>query len=491
MSATTIDIPAQSGRPRPERVVGRALAVFRHSLGDPALRRAQLAFGLLWSSEWALTVALTVIAFRAGGAAAVAALAAVRMLPAAVMAPLTTVLADRLPRARILLGAALARATVLAIAARCAGAHDGMAWLYLLTAVAAVAFVTVRPAHSALLPALCQTPDQLSAATAVRGLMDSVGTLVGPLVATSLLVVASPAAVIAVVAVSTGLAGLLIWGIDGAGPPVRPTAAAPRLRARSAIRDARRYARDSAAGIAGLARHRDAGVVLCVALTQTFTRGCLGVLTVVMAAGMLHSGPAGVGALSTAIGAGAVAGSLGAVTLASSGALARWEGVGAALWGLPLVLAAAVPHETVVLGCLAAVGAGNALIDVGLFSLPAWIVPDELLGRVFGTFESLISLTVALGSLVASVLVAWLGIRGALVAVGAVAPAFTALSWPRLARIDRRVNRDRRARGERRKADVGRAERDRRIGADRRVGGDRRAGTAIDEVGVSVVAVSR
>ncbi|MEY2514804.1 MAG: hypothetical protein QOJ89_2162, partial [bacterium] len=169
---------------------------------------------------------------------------------------------------------------------------------------------------------------------------------------------------------------------------------------------------------------------------QTFTRGCLGVLTVIMAIDLLGSGEAGVGVLTSAIGAGAIVGSLGAGMLAGSRALARWEGVGSALWGLPLLACAIFPQPLAVMLFLAAVGVGNALVDVGLFTLPTRIVPEALVGRVFGVFESLGALTVALGSLTAPLLVGALGIRGALFAAGLAAPTCVLLAWPRLRRID-------------------------------------------------------
>ena len=44
-----------------------------------------------------------------------------------------------------------------------------------------------RPAHSALLPALAKSPQELTSANAVRGMLDSLATLGGPLVAAVLL----------------------------------------------------------------------------------------------------------------------------------------------------------------------------------------------------------------------------------------------------------------------------------------------------------------
>ncbi|HYI20838.1 MAG TPA: hypothetical protein VD836_19125 [Solirubrobacteraceae bacterium] len=51
--------------------------------------------------------------------------------------------------------------------------------------MATVALATVvrtlsRPAHSALPPSICGTPQELTSANVVRGLLDSLATLLGP-----------------------------------------------------------------------------------------------------------------------------------------------------------------------------------------------------------------------------------------------------------------------------------------------------------------------
>ena len=63
--------------------------------------------------------------------------------------------------------------------------------------------------------------------------------------------------------------------------------------------------------------------------------------------------------------------------------LAVVEGLGVALWGLPLILGA-LPYEPVVLALMCAVGVGNALVDIGVFTLPSRFVPERLLARASG-----------------------------------------------------------------------------------------------------------
>ncbi len=100
---------------------------------------------------------------------------------------------------------------------------------------------------------------------------------------------------------------------------------------------------------------------------QTFTRGALSVMTVIVAIRLLETGPPGVGVLNGAVGAGAILGSCLALLLVRHERLAIWLGIGVTLWGLPVAGIAAVPHEAAAIALLAVVGIGNALVDVGGF----------------------------------------------------------------------------------------------------------------------------
>jgi hypothetical protein len=68
---------------------------------------------------------------------------------------------------------------------------------------ATLAQTLYRPAHSALLPTLCRTPDELTSANVVRGLLDSVATLAGPLAAAGLITVGGPQAALAACALAS------------------------------------------------------------------------------------------------------------------------------------------------------------------------------------------------------------------------------------------------------------------------------------------------
>jgi hypothetical protein len=397
---------------------------FSTTARNPGLLRAQLAFAATWTAEAAFTVAIAVVAFGDGGAWAVGIVAFARMAPTALVVPVGMAFADRFPRDRVLLWSCVVRATATAGAAAVLAVGGPHTAVYGLAIISTAAFRLFRPAHSALLPGLCCTPFELSSANVVRGLLDSLSMLLGPLGAALLLGLSSPVAVFVVAAFLSSASGALLVGLPYEAPP------------RGGTQPLRRIVHESVEGFRALARYREAGVLIGLSLAQSLTQGFLGVFVVVLALEVLGMGDAGVGLLVAAVGVGAVAGSLGATSCITARRLAALEGIGVALWGLPLTLSGALPHELVVLGLMCIIGAGNALVDIGLHTLPARLVPEELHARVFGTKASLTGLTAAVGAFIAPVAIALLGIRGAMVLLGLVAPALTAITWRRLRTID-------------------------------------------------------
>ena len=81
-------------------------------------------------------------------------------------------------------------------------------------------------------------------------------------------------------------------------------------------------------------------------------------------------------------------GSVAASLLVGTKRLARWFGLGVVLWGLPLTLVGLLANEPATLVLLTVIGLGNALVDIGLFTLMARLSSDTVMARVFGLLES-------------------------------------------------------------------------------------------------------
>jgi MFS family permease len=370
-------------------------------------------------------VALGVVAFENGGPAAVGIVAALRMLPGALLAPFAATVADAVRRERVLVGVGLVRAGTLAAAAGVLAIDGPLVAVGALVALATVAQTLYRPAHSALLPALCAGPEELTSANVVRGLLDSLATLVGPLAAAVGLSAAGPAVVFAACAGCSLGAGALVVGLAYEAPF---RSASVKIKGRAALD-----------GLKAIMADRDLLLITGLTTAQTFTRGALSVMSVIVAVSLLDTGAPGVGILNGAVGAGAVVGSFLALLLVRPGRLARWLGIGVMLWGLPLAGVGALPHEAAAIALLAIVGIGNALVDVGAFTLPARLADETVMARVFAAFEGILTLGVVAGAAVAPVVIELLGIRGALVTLGFVGPVAAAAAWPALRRLDLRM----------------------------------------------------
>jgi MFS family permease len=396
---------------------------------NPSLLRAQLAFGVAWTADWAFTVALGVVAFREGGAAAVGIVGFLRMAPSTFLVPVGAAFADRFRRDRVLLWSCLVRTVATAALAFTLAAGGETRIVYALAVVATGALSVFRPAHQALLPGLCRTPNELTNANVVRGFIESLSTLIGPLAAAFLLAFGSAPVVFALAAALALVSAVLLVGLPYEAPP---------RRAREPLR---RIAGETVEGFRAIRRSRSAGILAAVGLAQTLTNGFLNVFMVVVAIQLLHLGASGVGVLTAAMGIGSLAGSLATSTLVTRRRLAVIQGIGVALWGISLTLTGALPYPPAVLLLMGVIGVGNTLGNIGICTVVPRLVPEELLGRVFGAIESLIVVTLAVGAFVTPLVIDLLGLRGALLVLGLVSPAAAALAWRGLRAIDASIGR--------------------------------------------------
>jgi len=405
--------------------LGTSLTALRQAFANPDLRRLQLAGAGSIIGSWSYTVALAVYAYEAGGATAVGLVALIRYLPSAIASPFTSALGDRYSRVRVMLASDLVRTAAMALAATAIFLDATPAIVYALAAVSTVTSTAFRPAQSALLPSLTRTPEELTAANVAASTIESIGVFLGPALGGLLLAATGPGVVFAVNGATFLWSALLISRIR-----------AGDTRGERAPAHDRGAFRSSLAGFAVIAREPRLRVVVLLTAAQTLVFGALTVLIVVLAFDLLETGSAGVGFLNSAIGVGGLVGSLLAVALVGRPRLGASFGLGIALWGLPLAIAALWIQPLVALALFAVIGVANTLVDVSGLTLMQQTTADHVLARVFGVLEGLMVASIGLGALAAPALVALLGSRGALVVTGSLLPALTALSWRTLAALD-------------------------------------------------------
>jgi MFS family permease len=406
--------------------LGHLFSPLAAAVRNENVRRVQLAWGAANGAEWAHFVALGIFAYDQGGAAAVGVAGLVRLLPAAVVAPFAASLGDRFRRERFLLVLALVGAAALAGTA--AAAFADRTWLvFALAAVVGLSSTLIRPALQALLPSLARTPEELIAANGATSTIESLGTLVGPLVAGVLVAISGVGIVFACGAGALVAAAVLLARVKVEGRLELAHAGDDESARRMIVR-----------GFRVIATAPRARLLVGLVAAQTFVRGCLNVLIVVAVFRVFEGDGADVGYLTAAIGAGGLAGAVGAMALEAR-RLALSFGLALVFWGVPLVLIAPRPDFAAAIVLLAIVGAANSVEDVAVFTLLQRLVPDDILTRVLGVLWGLAMGAVALGSVVAPVLVEAVGPRAAFLAVGSILPLLTLLAYRRLTEIDSAV----------------------------------------------------
>ena len=382
------------------------------------VRRVELAWGAAISAEWAYFVALGVFAYNAGGASAVGLAGLIRLLPAAVVAPSAASLGDRIPRERLLLGSMLLGAVSLAASAVAAfaGSESGV---LVCAAFVGISSTLIRPTLQAILPSLTRTPEELVASNAATSTVESVGTLVGPLVAGVLVEEARVGVTFAVAAAVLVVGSALILRVH----------TEERTAARAASRGRASFAWRT------VGQHPGATVVVVLMVAQAFVRGCLNVLIVVAAFQLLDGAGGTVGALTAAIGAGGVVGAIFSSTFHGH-RLARVFALSLFGWGLPIVLMAPSAELVAALVLLGIVGAANSIEDVSGFTLLQRAIQDNALSGVLGLIWGAAMGAVALGSVVAPLLVRELGAQTAFVLVGLLLPVLTIAGFRRMRALD-------------------------------------------------------
>jgi MFS family permease len=403
--------------------VRQVLATVGSALRNRNIRRVELAWGAAIAAEWAHFVAFGVYAYDVGGPTAVGIAGLVRLLPAAIVAPFAASLGDRFPRERFLLGL-LVVASVALGASAIAFFADREVLVFGFAALLGFAVTLIRPAIQALLPSLARTPEELIATNGATSTIESFGTLAGPLLAGVLVSVADAGVVFAV-----GAGALLVGAILLLAVSVEDRITLTATSEEGAWKQL-------AGGFEAIARAPRVRLLVSLIVAQAFVRGCLNVLIVVAAFEMLDAGGEAVGYMTAALGVGGLIGAIGAMALRGQ-RLAVPFGIALVFWGLPIFFIGPLPDLAFCLLMLAIVGAANSVEDVAVFTLLQRLVQNRILTRVLGLVWSLAMGGVALGSVAAPALVEAVEPRTAFIAVGAILPLLTLVTYRRLAAIDR------------------------------------------------------
>lgn len=372
-------------------------------------------------AEYSVWIAMLIYAYSRGGALTAGEVALAQLVPAALLAPVFAIFADRRSPVVLLASGYLVQAAAMGATAAAIAGHMPLA-AYAAAVTAATAVTTTRPAQSTLIPALAVTPDQLTAANVVVGWAEACGIAVAGSLTGVLIWLAGVTAVFEAGAACGIVAALLVVTLRIPALAAPPEHASPLMTSlRASVRLAVRQPR--------------LRLMLALLTAEATVLGALDLLFVILAVTVLGRSQAWAGYLNSAFGVGAVL--AGAVSVFLVG---RRLGVpilcAALLLSCTLALLAAGLDVGWTVVFLIVAGASQALLNVASRSLLQRSVPAHLLGQVFGLLEALTMAGLALGAVLVPVLMHFGGSVLAIAGAAAVLPIAGAAGGHAMATLD-------------------------------------------------------
>ena len=419
--------------------------VFRAALKNSPLRRVSVAYLFFRAADSGIWIAFLVYAYRRGGAESGMLMVLVQIGPSVVLSPFLGALADYVRPSRMLKVSYAAQAVAIACVAVAVALGASTVTVFLLASLTSLVVSTARPSHAALLPGIVRTPEELTAANVIGGWADGAANLIGPGLAAVLFPVGGASLALAVMGALTLVSAVVVAGVRGPNAAVEFVDVEILVRRRrtklfGAWVTNRQMVRSVAtrfrSNMRQNLRSRETTDLLALHTFYYVVVGALDLLCVVLALTYLRMGSGGPGLLNSAVGAGGLlAGfltvllvgrrrlvsvltvSLG-VTLAALGLIGAWRSV-----GLTIVF-------------VVIVGTGGAVFDITSQTLTQRAAPPDAIAGSFSIREALANLGLALGVVLARVVIAVFGLKAALLAPAVVGVALIVLLWRGLRAID-------------------------------------------------------
>jgi MFS family permease len=298
------------------------------------------------------------------------------------------VVADRLPKRRLMI---VTQSSMMF----CALALAALAWTGALRVwhIAVLAFILGvansfdAPARLAIVTELVDDRDDMHNAIALNAMMFNMARVIGPAVGGLVLATAGAAWCFALNAASflAVLIALLLMVLpNDVGRP----------STRNVLADIRE-------GIRFIARHPVIRPIIILVGAASLFAFSYAVLLPAYASDVLKTDEAGYGVMNTAVGLGALAGSFGVASLSKSGNRGAMLTIGSILFPLALIGLAAARTLPVALALLFLVGLGFVSQNVQANTIVQSLAPDELRGRVTSVYTLMFFGTAPFGSLLA------------------------------------------------------------------------------------------
>lgn len=312
----------------------------------------------------------------------------------AILAPFIGMLADRMPRRRLLVANNVLLVPIVLALLLVTG--PSQLWLvYTVIFLYSAAGYVTASAQSGILRAMLRD-DQLASGNGVLSTIDNGLRLVSPLIGTALYVWLGAPAVVILTASCFAVAAIIVAGLPiGATPPERMPS--------------RGYVRELVAGFEKLFAPRSLRLVTIAAAIGFGATGLLNII-VFPALDAMDADPAAIGVLVPLQGAGAVVGGILSATIVT-----RWGEGWAASFGLVLLAAGSLPFVS---GSVVLAGVGMVIMGFGIpiavvaFStLRQRLTADEFQGRTAAAGNVTINLPQTMASIIGAGLLAAIDYR--------------------------------------------------------------------------------
>lgn len=368
---------------------------------------------------------MLVYAYARGGIVEAGIVATAVLIPAAAFPPFIARLGERYSQGKVLLAGYVAQALTCAAVALAMFADADRLVVYVLLVGPAVAFTMTRPTQSSFTPALARAPDELTATNVVSAWIDSISMLVAPALAGVVLALDSTATVFALAGAGCLVGAVLVLPLKNLGVVTVASTDSPADDARLG------------GPLSLFRRDRHARLLLLLFAAQMIAIGALDVLIVELAEGVLHLGGDWAGYLTAAFGAGGVIAITINARLLGLTKLALPLVIALVVWSLAFMGLGTVPTAVGALVLLGVAGSARATFDVAGRTLLQRVARSDLLARVFGLLEGFEMAALAIGTLLAPLLVTLVGVSAAFICIGAILPVVAIATGRTLLDIDR------------------------------------------------------
>ncbi len=341
---------------------------------------------------------------------------AARIGPIVVGGPLGGLIADRFDRRRLMIASDVARAAMMGGLVLVALAGLPVALAPVLAAATTLAGIAYPSSVAAVTPRLVGA-DELAAANGARGTIAPACVALGPALGAVLLLIGPPAIAFAINAVTFVVSGLLVASIP-AGPEFACTPSADGEPDAGRPDGVAAIAAELRAGAHALAAVREAGWIVGADTAGSLVYGAQTVLLLLVAE-RLGLGAGGYGYLLAGLGLGGIAGATLAGRLGPAAGRRSTLAAALVLVALPLPVLAVTTSAIVAIAAGVAGGAGALVVEVVADTRLQQTLDQARLGCAYGFAFAASVGGIALGGLIAPLLVAVAGLAGALCIVAA------------------------------------------------------------------------